>query len=326
MIEAIAKHTTEILGCSGIAASATRVGGGRASEVFRVQGQGFDVIAYWLTYGGVREARRRFTTLERLADVFPMAPKPLAVTNIGETGLLLVERLEGIIPASHVSFTGEEVSRLAKSFITALAQLHTLKVPSSEQSPDYLSRVLVEWKKRWSEKEATESENKYFRSIMQWLSEHIPKNLSCAMLHNDYKLDNILVDPGDPTRISGIIDWELASIGYPLADLGIALSYWVEEKDPSLLKLESPGPSYLAGAPSRDDLVNLYEAITGRRVAKPIYWYVYGMLRLIVITQQLAIRGQKEQRQMPRAKMIISLLLRRAIKSCRIDGLEDRLQ
>lgn len=312
----IAERAMAALGRSGMGARATRVGGGRASEVFLVQGGDSELIAYWLPEGGAREARRRFALLERMAGQFRLAPRPLAVDEDGDAALLLVEKLEGVAPAACGPLAPDTVCRLAENFIGTLASLHALEVAPADRPPDYLRRILSEWRRRWNAEEAGGAIDADFSAVADWLTEHMPETAPAAWLHNDYKLDNILVDPGDPARVVGVVDWELAAVGHPLADLGAALAYWIENRDSSLLRLDAPGPSCAPGAPTREALVDLYAAAAGREVTAPAYWYAYGLLRLAVITQQLALRRRDEGQRVPRAKLIVRWLLDRAAEAC----------
>ncbi|KMN76377.1 phosphotransferase [Chromobacterium sp. LK11] len=312
----IAERAMAALGRSGAGARATRVGGGRASEVFLVQGGDRELIAYWLPEGGAREARRRFALLERLAGQFRLAPRPLAVDDGEDAALLLVEKLDGVAPAACGQLAPDTVRRLAENFIATLASLHALAVAPADRPSDYLRRILGEWRRRWNAEEAGEALDADFRAAADWLTALLPETEPAAWLHNDYKLDNILVDPGDPARVVGVVDWELAAVGHPLADLGAALAYWIEGRDSSLLRLDAPGPSCAPGAPTRAALVDLYAAAAGREVPSPAYWYAYGLLRLAVITQQLALRRRDEGLRVPRAKLIVRWLLDRAAEAC----------
>ncbi|MDR6504220.1 aminoglycoside phosphotransferase (APT) family kinase protein [Burkholderia ambifaria] len=312
----IAAQAMAALGRPGVGARAIRIGGGRASEVFLVQGGEREAIAYWLPEGGAREAWRRFAVLARLADAFRLAPKPLAVGE-GDDGsaLLLVERLDGVAPAACGSLAPGTVARLAAHFIDTLAALHAIDIAPDERTPNYLRRILGEWQRRWNGEEGADVDAE-FQAIARWLTERIPATEPATLLHNDYKLDNILVDPGDPARVVGVVDWELAAIGHPLADLGAALAYWIERGDSSLLRLDAPGPSCEAGAPTRAALVDRYSAAAGRDVTEPAYWYAYGLLRLAVITQQLALRRRDEGQRVPRSRLLVRWLLDRASEAC----------
>ncbi|KVE37744.1 phosphotransferase family protein [Burkholderia sp. TSV86] len=317
MNDAIAQRTLAALGHSGGPAQATRIGGGRASEVFLVRTGDRDVVAYLLPAEAAREAQRRFAVLQRIGEHFPLAPKPLAVGDAADDGstLLLVERLGGVSPVACGPLLPDTARRLARNFIAALAALHAVEIAPAEHTPDYLRRSLGEWRRRWNDEEGAHA-GEDFNAVAQWLTQRLPDASPAAILHNDFKLDNILVDPGDPARVVGVVDWELAAVGHPLADLGIALAYWIEARDPSLLQLDAPGPSCAPGAPTREALVDLYAEATGREVTQPAYWYAYGLLRLAVITQQLELRHRGNGQRVPRSRLIVRWLLSRASEVC----------
>ncbi len=319
MSATIARRTMVALGRPATPARATRIGGGRASEVYLVQAEDRDVVAYVLPTGTGREARRRFAVLARIAEQFPLAPKPVAIGNMSEeddsSPLLLVERLGGVPPAACGSLAADIVRRLAANFVSALAVLHAIRIVPADRPPDYLHRSIKEWERRWDE-EAAGLANEDFTAVVRWLMTNSPDQSACALLHNDFKLDNILVDPGDPARVVGVVDWEMANIGHPFADLGIALSYWIESRDPLLLRLEAPGPSCAPGAPTRPELVDLYVTATGSEVESAAYWYAYGLLRLAVVTQNLALRPSEDGRRVPRSRLIVRTLLTQASEIC----------
>ncbi|MBP5072415.1 phosphotransferase family protein [Pseudomonas chlororaphis] len=313
----VAHRTMIALGNPGAAALATRIGAGRSSETYLVQANDRDLITYVLPSGSGREAHRRFAVLERIAEHYRLAPKPLAVMDVSDEGLslLVMERLPGILPTTCVSLTPDTVRRLCVGFISALASLHAIEIAPVDRPPEYLRRSIGDWERRWCEEEAAGAHDD-FNAVVRWLTDNLPDQVASAFVHNDFKLDNILVDPGDPARVVGVVDWELATIGHPLADLGIALAYWIERGDSSLLRLDAPGPSCALGAPTRQELVELYAAASGREVPNASYWYVYGLLRLAVITQQLVLRHKDGGPPVPRGQLIVRSLLVHALNTC----------
>ncbi|NBF05663.1 phosphotransferase [Pseudomonas sp. Fl5BN2] len=311
----VARNTMAALGSPGAAARATRIGAGRSSETYLVQANDRDVITYVLPSGTVREAHRRFAVLTQITEHYHLAPKPLAVVDMSAEGpsLLVMERLPGILPTACGALTPDTVRRLCAGFISALAPLHAIEIAPVDRPPDYLRRSIGDWERRWCEEKAAGAHGD-FQAVVRWLVENLPDQIASAFVHNDFKLDNILVDPGDPARVVGVVDWELATIGHPLADLGIALAYWIEPRDASLLRLDAPGPSCAAGALTRQELVELYAAASGREVPNASYWYVYGLLRLTVITQQLMLRDSAPP--VPRGQLIVRSLLAHASNTC----------
>jgi aminoglycoside phosphotransferase (APT) family kinase protein len=313
MNQDIARCTMSALSYAAKTATATRISGGRASEVYLVTSNDNDAVVYRLPKGALCEAQRRFTLMARIAKHFPYMPKPLAVSSAADgSPLLITQRLNGVVPASCGRLLPATIDRLAKNFISTLATLHAIEIAPADQLPDYLTRIMAEWQRRWNTDDNAQN-NADFQAVAQWLSQQSVIPRLDTFLHNDYKLDNILVDPGDPGRIVGIVDWELSTIGHPLSDFGIMLAYWIEPRDSALLRLDAPGPSFAAGAPSRASLVDYYAEATNRSVEHPEYWYVFGLWRLAVITQQLSMR---QDQLLPRSRLIIRTLLARAAEVC----------
>jgi len=122
------------------------------------------------------------------------------------------------------------------------------------------------------------------------------------LIHNDFRLDNIVLDPSDPFKIVGVLDWEMATIGDPLMDLGCTLGYWVQEDDPADLQLIRTMPTHVEGALTRRELVDLYGQISGLRMDRFDFYYCFGLFRLAVIIQQIYYRFYHGQSQDARAK------------------------
>jgi aminoglycoside phosphotransferase (APT) family kinase protein len=118
----------------------------------------------------------------------------------------------------------------------------------------------------------------------------MPPESGAALIHHDYKLDNILVDPAAPARLTGLLAWEMATVGDPMMDLGTALSYWIEASDPAWFHQLRFSPTTAPGFISRREYVERYERSSGRAVPNPAYYYVYGLFKLAVILQQIYYR------------------------------------
>ncbi len=123
--------------------------------------------------------------------------------------------------------------------------------------------------------------------VAAWLDANRPAESGAALIHNDYKYDNLVLDLGDWTRVRAVLDWEMATVGDPLMDLGSSLGYWVEADDSPVLQMLALSPTTLPGNPTREALVARYERATGRTVEQPVFYYVYGLFKLAVIVQQI---------------------------------------
>ena len=120
------------------------------------------------------------------------------------------------------------------------------------------------------------------------------------MIHNDFKFDNLVLDPDDLTRIVAVLDWEMATIGDPLMDLGTTLAYWTEAGDPAPLHHHIVGPTTQPGSLSRRELVERYGQTTGRDISNMLFCYVCGLFKVAVIAQQIYARYVRGLTQDPR--------------------------
>jgi aminoglycoside phosphotransferase (APT) family kinase protein len=141
---------------------------------------------------------------------------------------------------------------------------------------------------------------------MGWLADHQqPDTDRPCLIHNDYKFDNVVLNPADPLSIVGVLDWEMATIGDPLMDLGGSLGYWIEATDPDEFQMMRRLPTNLPGMPSRDELVALYAAKSGRSVHAIDFYYAFGLFRLAVICQQIYYRYYHGQTKDTRFAMLV---------------------
>lgn len=272
---------------------------------------------------------REYRVLSKLHLVYPQAPKALLYCEdawVLGCPFYLMERIQGIIlrrdPPVGLGTNAETARQLSEAFVDNLARLHGLDytaigLADLGKPQGYLDRQVKGWVDRYrgsQTHELTEVE-----SISVWLNERKPGDASYALIHNDYKYDNIVLDPADITKILGVLDWEMCTIGDPLTDLGTALAYWVDPQDPEELKQIRWGPTTWAGTMTRSELVRRYAQTTGRDVSDMIFYRVLALFKVAVIIQQIYYRYQqgltKDTRfaSMPEAiKVLLSAALRSA--------------
>jgi aminoglycoside phosphotransferase (APT) family kinase protein len=126
--------------------------------------------------------------------------------------------------------------------------------------------------------------------VARRLADHIPPESGTALIHNDFKYDNLVLDPADPPRVVAVLDWEMATVGDPLMDLGTTLGYWIQADDPPPLRQAAMGPTDVPGSLTRRELTDRYAARTGRAVADVAYYYAFGLFKIAVIVQQIYAR------------------------------------
>jgi len=143
----------------------------------------------------------------------------------------------------------------------------------------------------------------------------MPASSAAALIHNDYKYDNVVLDPSDLTKIIGVLDWEMCTIGDPLTDLGSALAYWVDASDPPEILETRWGPTTAAGSLTRAELVQRYAQKTGRDISEMPFYLVFARFKIAVIVQQIYYRYQQgltHDERFATMPQRISLLLRAA--------------
>jgi aminoglycoside phosphotransferase (APT) family kinase protein len=141
---------------------------------------------------------------------------------------------------------------------------------------------------------------------MGWLAEKMPGDSATpCVIHNDYKFDNVVLDPDNPLEIIGILDWEMATVGDPLMDLGNSLAYWVEKDDPPSVQLIRMIATNIEGMLTRKEQVELYAEIMGRKIDNFDFYFCFGLFRLAVIAQQIYYRFYHGQTKDERFKMLI---------------------
>lgn len=242
---------------------------------------------------------REYRVLSRLHTAYP-APRALLYCDDPEVlgaPFYLMERIHGIIlrrkmpPGLHIS--AEKARQLDESFIDTLARLHSLDYAAIGlgdlgKPEGYLERQVRGWIERYHGSRTHDLPE--VEHLSGWLQQHMPTQGSAALIHNDYKFDNMVLDAEDITQVKGVLDWEMCTLGDPLADLGTAIAYWVEKDDPAELQSVHWGPTTLPGSLSRAQLVERYGQKTGRDVSNIVYYYVFALFKTAVITQQIYYR------------------------------------
>ena len=125
---------------------------------------------------------------------------------------------------------------------------------------------------------------------LEWLNRNQPKESGVALIHNDYKYDNLVLSPDDWTNILALLDWEMATLGDPLLDLGTSIGYWINPNDPEFMRALKLSPTHLEGNPKRGEIIQQYAVKSGRNVDHAVFLYVYGLFKIAVIAQQIFMR------------------------------------
>jgi aminoglycoside phosphotransferase (APT) family kinase protein len=243
---------------------------------------------------------REFRILSQLGKAYPPAPRALAYCDDPEVlgaPFYLMERIRGTILRRGIprglDLTPDVMRKLCESFIDNLATLHALDFRAAGlgdlgKPEGYNTRQVTGWTKRYADSKTDDIPD--IDKIAAWLAERIPAESGEALIHNDYKYDNIVLDPEDPTRIIGVLDWEMSTLGDPLMDLGTALGYWIDPGDPEELALLSFGPTDRPGSLTRKELAARYAERTGRDVSGILFYYCFALFKTAVVLQQIYYR------------------------------------
>ncbi len=238
---------------------------------------------------------REYRVLSQLHTVYRLAPRPTAYCEdpaVLGAPFYLMERLPGVVIRKNLpealASSPESCRRLSLAKVDNLATLHRVDLGAAGlaafgKPQGYVRRQIEAWSKRWTD--AQTEDVPALNDAARWLAERMPDQSGVALIHNDYKLDNILVDPTDPARLTGLLDWEMGTAGDPLLDLGTALGYWIEAGDPPEFQPLRMSPTTAPGFITRRESLEQYSEKSRRAVADPVYYYVYGLFKLAVILQ-----------------------------------------
>ncbi|HEX2678670.1 MAG TPA: phosphotransferase family protein, partial [Polyangiales bacterium] len=208
-----------------------------------------------------------------------------------------MERLRGIIVRKDipegVNLGDGGLRKLCLNLVDALADLHALDYKAVGlgdlgKPEGYVQRQVQGWTERY--KKSQTDDVPVVMQVADWLERTRPPESGAALIHNDFKFDNVVLDASEPTRIVGVLDWEMCTVGDPLMDLGTFISYWVEPSDHPMMQFFRNGPSDQPGALNRAELVDRYRERSGRDVKRPEFYYVFGLFKTAVVIQQIYYR------------------------------------
>jgi aminoglycoside phosphotransferase (APT) family kinase protein len=289
-------------------------GGGKANLTYLLRFGDREFVLRRPPFGpvppGAHDMRREHRVLSVLPSRYPPAPQSLHLCEdesvIGVIFVIL-ERRYGFAIRDDLppQFAGrpELNRRIGFALIDALADLHrvdpaAIGLDTLGRPEGYLGRQLAGWTRRWEaalDLPVQEQVRTAMRPVLDRLAEILPKSPATTLLHNDYRLDNLLLDPLDPARVVAVLDWDMCTLGDPLADLGYLLNYWVEPGDDPTWRRIAAMPTWHKGFPSRAEASARYAARTGFDVGD-IRWYeVFAAFKLAVIVQQIYIRWRRGQ-------------------------------
>ena len=257
---------------------------------------------------GGHDVEREHRVIAGLHPVWPKAPRP--VLFCGDASVIgapfyLMERMEGVIlrdrPPAGVSLDPATMRGICLALVDTLAELHAVDWRAAGLEglghPDgYVERQVSGWTARWER--AMTDRVPEMDAVACFLAATRPGEAGAALIHGDYKYDNLVLDPAELTRVRAVLDWEMATIGDPLMDLGTTLGYWAEANDPPEMKMF--GLTHLPGNLTRREVAERYAERTGRDITGIVFHYVYGLFKVGVICQQIYARFKAGKTRDPR--------------------------
>lgn len=244
---------------------------------------------------------REYKVLSMLKKHYSKVPTPVISCESEEiigAPFYIMERIHGVIlrsaNARKFSITPDIFDKLSKSLVDNLVELHSIDIDATGLrelgKPDgYVQRQVEGWIKRYFTAETDTLTE--MNSLADWLQKNLPRDQSATFLHNDYKYDNVILDPVDLTKIIGVLDWEMATVGDPLMDLGACIAYWSEAGDDPIL--QSFNLTSVEGNISRQQFVDRYAEKSKRDVSEFLFYYIFGLFKNAVIAQQIYARWKQ---------------------------------
>ncbi len=246
---------------------------------------------------------REYMVLSRLHKAFPLAPKAFLFCDdpvvIGAPFLVMERRVGTVVRRTlppHLRNLPDAPRRLSEALIDTLVDLHNvdyaaLGLDALGKPAGFLQRQVAGWHKRW--RHARLHDLPEMESVHRWLEENLPQESRHSLVHNDYKLDNLMFSNSDPSRPVAVFDWDMCTLGDPLSDLGALLAYWTESDDPPHFQAMATMPT--EGFPPRAALVERYAEKSGRDVSGIRFYHALGLFRVAVIIAQIYYRYRRGQ-------------------------------
>jgi len=249
---------------------------------------------------GAHDMLREANIMKALNPVYPYVPEIIDICedeSVLGCNFYVMEKLTGIIPRQNMpkelDLSETKTRDMCVSVIDKFIELHQVNVEGTEleklgKGLGYVERQIMGWSSRY-EKSMTDDATD-FAAVMDWLKANMPKDVAQVLIHNDFRLDNVVLDVNDTSKVIGVLDWEMATIGDPLMDLGNSLAYWIQADDEPQFLMMRRQPTHLKGMMTRQQVIDYYLEKTGYQVESFVFYEVYGLFRLAVIMQQIYYR------------------------------------
>jgi aminoglycoside phosphotransferase (APT) family kinase protein len=302
--ERLAKYLSAQLGPGAIAIE--QFPGGHSNLTYLVRHGDAEYVLRRPPFGAkiktAHDMGREFRVLSHLAPVYPKAPRPVLFCedeDVIGAKFYLMERRRGVIlrkelPAG-MTLAPETARRLCELLVDALVELHHIDYVAAGlgelgKPAGYVERQVRGWTERYTGSQTDDIAT--VTQVAAWLDAHRPADGAPALIHNDFKFDNLLLSPG-LDAITGVLDWEMSTVGDARMDLGTSLSYWVEAGDPPPMHMMRFGLTMLPGMMTRAEVIARYAERSGVDLSDAVFYYAYGLFKTAVVAQQIYYRYAK---------------------------------
>ncbi len=277
--------------------------------------------------GAAHDVVREYKVLQAVKEVFNKAPQPLLLCEDEQVlgaPFYLMELVSGSIIRSQSSGATLKLAPATRTqactaLITTLAQLHALPIASNAlaqlgKPTGYIHRQVEGWATRFAKAKTDNVSDVH--GVLSYLRQHMPPDdHTGALIHNDYKFDNIVFDSDDYSRIVAVLDWEMTTVGHPLMDLGLTLAYWAHPEEVVEMPFLGVNATHLPGCLRRTQLVSYYAQQRGQPVEDILYYYVFGNFKIAGIIQQIYARfraGHADDPRFAQLDQVVNYLIARA--------------
>jgi len=273
------------------------------------------------------DMKREYEILHNLNQVFSLAPKPYIYcddSTIMDRHFYIMEKKNGVVIddsfPQQFSLIPQSRQLVSEAVVKTLIQLHEVNyveagLENIGYPEGYLSRQVHGWIKRYNNTKTVEIDG--VEELEKWLLNNLPTSPMPTIVHNDFKLNNMMFSEKDPSQIIGVFDWELSTIGDPLTDVAAMIAYWEEEGDP-FTGLTTVTKQH--GFASRRDMLEMYARQSGRDVDQIDYYLTFAFYKIAGILQQIYYRwkiGEAKDERFAKLEEGVTNLLKQAMRAQR---------
>ncbi|MCY4265153.1 MAG: phosphotransferase family protein [Gammaproteobacteria bacterium] len=304
-IDRLKSYLEPVLGSKAATINVRQFPGGHSNLTYHLQSGEESWVMRRPPFGSrvksAHDMSREYRILSALKDIYPYGPEPVHFCDDHEVigcDFYLMHYIKGLVIRrqypSGLDLSADQVRQQLFNFVDVLSDLHSVDLAAAGlenfgRPEGYVQRQIDGWCRRWSNSHTPDTVN--VDNTMQWLQDRIPADSGRAsVIHNDYKLDNVIFSLEDPLQVIGVLDWEMATVGDPLMDLGCTLGYWVQTTDPDYFRKYRNMPSDMKGAPKRKEIIERFQQRTGLVVDDFAFYFCFAVFRLCVVGQQIYYR------------------------------------